>query len=547
MRRGPARGLRAGARRRGPRYAVDHARRARSRGARCRAAACSALQRLAIVDQVEQRARAAPRRRPAARSARRRPTARPGSGRRRAPGRSRRSPLPGSRGRTARSAPGRRRSRPRAMTSSSSAAVEPPEPLDRPAQRRPAAARPPAAPARAARGAIAAERATFLASSQSRPAARIARAAASRPARLQVEPVVDHARSRQPAPGGGEVGEERLGRRHHGGGRRQPGAHAVGVGRPARRQLLARGTPTTRCGRRNAPPATTGARNPAAASRKPLQWTMSGSNARASPSSRCRGACASGPARSCHSSSSPGTTSTRPGTAIASARWAALGAGPDRPTSITSTPASLRPRASSRRRSRRRRPRRWSSAPRRGVMRGPALELAPSGSGRASCSSLRSAKVVEVVVDRALPGRVVRQAPEAAVVGRAGIGEQGHRVVGPHAGVAQPVAPRVDQARRRPAASRAGWPARTARAAWPRSAGRPAPRWSSLQFLASSSRPSWVRLSTPASIETQPARPSSSSMSGFHRSIRVCTPNFSPRPTSPSSSGRLGRKISSMK
>ena len=57
------------------------------------------------------------------------------------------------------------------------------------------------------------------------------------------------------------------------------------------------------------------------------------------------------------------------------------------------------------------------------------------------------------------------------------------------------------------------------------------------QLLSSRLRPSTVMLSTPASIETQPARPSRSSIVGLHRSMRVCTPNLTGRVTSASSSG----------
>ena len=60
-------------------------------------------------------------------------------------------------------------------------------------------------------------------------------------------------------------------------------------------------------------------------------------------------------------------------------------------------------------------------------------------------------------------------------------------------------------------------------------------------------RPSVEMLSTPASIDTQPALPSRSSIDSFHRSMRVCTPKSTGRSTSASSSSLLGRKISSMK
>ena len=73
---------------------------------------------------------------------------------------------------------------------------------------------------------------------------------------------------------------------------------------------------------------------------------------------------------------------------------------------------------------------------------------------------------------------------------------------------------------RRPG-NRADWPAQRERVRLAWISRSPISAVEILHFLSSSSRPASVMLSTPASTETQPARPSRSIMSGLHRSMRV--------------------------
>ena len=160
----------------------------------------------------------------------------------------------------------------------------------------------------------------------------------------------------------------------------------------------------------------------------------------------------------------------------------------------------------------RRRPRRPSSSARRARSAG----LNPSGTparapaaaaGASSWMSRELRELAEIVGVRPLPGLVVGRAEQAAVVGRAGIGVERHRVVGPDA-----VAPSARRARRATiAASSSATSSRLActngtclRASTSSAASSSVV---SLQRLSSAARPSSVRLSTPASIETQPARP----------------------------------------
>src|ERR1041385_8472865 len=51
---------------------------------------------------------------------------------------------------------------------------------------------------------------------------------------------------------------------------------------------------------------------------------------------------------------------------------------------------------------------------------------------------------IEVVIEGALPCVVVGEAPQAALLGRAGIGEERHRLVGPYAVLLQFLAPARD-------------------------------------------------------------------------------------------------------
>ena len=84
-------------------------------------------------------------------------------------------------------------------------------------------------------------------------------------------------------------------------------------------------------------------------------------------------------------------------------------------------------------------------AARRGHAHRQARSSSASGSGRSSWMSLNASKACEVALMRPLPRPLVGRAEARVVVGRAGIGEQRHRVVGPDALAAQAIAPGVEQ------------------------------------------------------------------------------------------------------